>query len=424
MPAISVRGADQQNAPFRSGAATVLLLSSERWGASWLTKHNYAATLACLGNKVYFVNPCGRRVGFTKLKTCNVAVEQRHGRGTVAVLDTALPVPGRVREWNPQLRSVIMRWPARLIRLHLPRPADFVIDFGSQFPDLKQFEPAVPIYFPVDEVNTVLPRATLCSANPKNCDFLFSVSDFIIGSFRNLRVPALNLGHGLNDAFAAVAEEVIAASSEPERVSKGKESGGVRVGYIGNIGSKFLDVVTLLEIVRRNPEIKFEFFGPFEAGNTNLGFDLATSGMVNRLLASPNVVLHGPVAPDQLAKSTRHIDLWLLCYRPELSSGRACNSHKLLEYMATGKCIVSNPMRILEQEPFSSLILFPNNASQSIIDVFAKAIDNLRYLNNMTLCKARASYALSRCYTLLIEQIEQVLTSRRRVITEAALRLP
>lgn len=415
-----MKSKELQHASFRTGTATVLVLSSEMWGTSWLTKHNYAATLACLGNRVLYVNPCSRKVRFSKVSTFDVPVEQRRGRGTVTVVDTALPVPGRVREWDLRLRSIVMRWPARLIREHLATPADFVIDFGSQFPDLKQFRPAVPIYFPVDEVDAAESLLTLRSPRPKGCELMFSVSDSIISSFRNLHVPAFNLGHGLNDSFAAVAEEVLARSSLPERRPSSTKR-VLHVGYIGNIGSKFLDIDSVTQIIQRHSRINFEFFGPFEAGNTNLGFSATTPLVVNQLRACPNVVLHGPVPPEQLARRIRHIDLWLLCYRPELSCGRACNSHKLLEYMATGKCIVSNPMRILEEKPFSSLVLFPAGASQTILDVFANAVANIHTLNDASQQRSRASFALSRSYSLLVGEMEKIVTARRQADAQISL---
>lgn len=106
-------------------------------------------------------------------------------------------------------------------------------------------------------------------------------------------------------------------------------------GYMGEINS--LDIELLEFLARRNPGVSFVFIGDIYA-------DMA------RVQALPNVHFLGKrpyrVLPDYL----RGFDVCCLYYRTDATFNNYRNPKKLLEYMATGKPIVS--VSILEVQHF------------------------------------------------------------------------
>jgi hypothetical protein len=59
-------------------------------------------------------------------------------------------------------------------------------------------------------------------------------------------------------------------------------------------------------------------------------------------MAAPNVILHGMVSPELLSKELRRMDAFLICYDVTKDQSKGTNYHKVMEYLAYGRPIVSN----------------------------------------------------------------------------------
>jgi hypothetical protein len=64
--------------------------------------------------------------------------------------------------------------------------------------------------------------------------------------------------------------------------------------------------------------------------------------------------LHGIVSPKELADAYNNIDAFLVCYDYNHDKNECSNSHKIMEYLSTGKPIISTRVSM-----YDDLNLFP-----------------------------------------------------------------
>ena len=88
----------------------------------------------------------------------------------------------------------------------------------------------------------------------------------------------------------------------------------------------------------------FECFGAYEFNNSNLGgsADTETIAFIEDLKHAPNLILHGMVPSEILAKELRRMDAFLICYDVKKDQSKGTNYHKVMEYLAYGRPIASN----------------------------------------------------------------------------------
>jgi len=105
-----------------------------------------------------------------------------------------------------------------------------------------------------------------------------------------------------------------------------------------------LDVGCLIKIITENPEVIFEFWGTYEAKQSNIGggSDKEVEQFISQLQQARNVVLHGPVHPKQLAVEFQRMNAFLICYDIQKDQSRGTNYHKVMEYLSTGQVVISN----------------------------------------------------------------------------------
>lgn len=140
-------------------------------------------------------------------------------------------------------------------------------------------------------------------------------------------------GHGVNYEHFAKAQGPGDVPADIAAI-QAKNPGPI-AGYMGEINS--LDIELLEFLARRNPGVSFVFIGDIYAD-------------MQRLQALPNVHFLGKRSYEQLPDYLRAFDVCCLYYRTESTFNNYRNPKKLLEYMATGKPIVS--VSILEVEHF------------------------------------------------------------------------
>jgi hypothetical protein len=112
----------------------------------------------------------------------------------------------------------------------------------------------------------------------------------------------------------------------------------------GNFLRSDIDRPVLLEIIKTHTDLLFECFGAYEFNNSNLGgsVDTETKEFIEYLQHSPNVILHGRVRPEILAQELRRMDAFFICYDVSKDQSKGTNYHKVMEYLAYGRPIVSN----------------------------------------------------------------------------------
>ena len=111
---------------------------------------------------------------------------------------------------------------------------------------------------------------------------------------------------------------------------------------------------------------------------------------------------------DSGAVEIRDIDGFLVCIDPEADSNKGSNSHKILEYLNTGKVVISNYISSYSDKR-DLIAMVDENSNSKLPDLFKKVISNLSSYNSIEFQKKRIEFALDNTYAKQIDRIETYL---------------
>jgi hypothetical protein len=147
--------------------------------------------------------------------------------------------------------------------------------------------------------------------------------------------------------------------------------------------------------------IEFRFIGPYgKPSPQNRGSPMP----VELLRSLPNCRLTGIASIEEVLVAANDVDVWLLCndrkYRPD----GGINAHKLLEYLATGKAVLSNAVEAFEG---TDLLTMPDSAENNNMPaMLGEMLDSLERINSPEVMRNRAAYALQFSYARHVDQID------------------
>ena len=369
---------------------TILILTPQAWGKMKLAKHHYAIELAKRGNEVYFLNPPDNHRWSWGRKRIRIKPDE-HQRG-LFIVDQQLYFPYRIKFHSRKIYNRLIKKQIRDILRVIHKPVDIIwsFDIGNLFP-LSCFDKRIfKIFHPVDE-----PSDKNAIAAAAGADVLFSVTREIISKYKDFHIPAEFINHGLPDEFIGI------------RLNQPPKGQPINVGLSGNFLRPDLDRKILLQIVRGNPECRFHFFGIYMASDSNIGSseDMETNAFIDRLQEFTNVEFHGVLKTKELAVALNRMDALLICYDMQLDQSRGTNYHKVMEYLSTGKVIVSN--NITTYQPYPDLIRMNDSRENNKLlpALFRDTITNLFHWNSDLLVNQRKSFANENTYRDQLERI-------------------
>lgn len=369
------------------------LISPERWGKMRISKHHYALELADRGCTVYFIEP-------PTLDTQGVTIRQTDDHPRVYVV-TYKPVfrgerflPAVIFEW-------LLRRQIRLLVDQIGRKPDVVWCFQSfLFRNLSWFGAPVRIFFLADQFNKsgVPPEADTATLT-------LAVSDTIYDRIKSGGRPVCRVNHGLQRAFheslVQRLNEQPQASLQPPKV----------VGYLGNLRMEALNREAMLRIVDTCADLTFIFWGSYKPAELNLGglqSDEANR-FIDQLIARPNVELRGAFHGQELRDQMEDADVFWLCLKLDLTE--VCdgsNSHKIMEYLSTGKPVISQPVSSYKG---SDLIYMMSPSDRDFPSFFSATLKKLQAGEDPALSRRRMEFAKDNSYAAQLRRIEEMLTS-------------
>lgn len=365
----------------------ILLVSSEVWSKIHRSKHHYAMTLAELGNEVFFLNP----VAFN-LKKGEVRIEPSGVNDNLHIVTYRPFFPWIIKFHLKWLYRVLIRIQIGKILKKIGKRIDIVWDMSCSYlyNDLSIFRAGVKIFHPVDRIGPDVSR--------KKADIFFSVSPLIISNYKAEGVPKYLINHGLSLAFEPVASESFLKVDY--RTKK------IQVGYIGTLLIPSFDRELFKKIVLDHSQIDFVLIGPYGNEYTGVKNEYSEDDIqfIDFLKKSPNIVLKGILSSDEIAGEINKYDAFLLCYKNH-EHYQSDNSHKILEYLSTGKVIISNEILFYKD---SGLIEFATRETPLDV-VFNKVINNIDYYNSEELAIRRKAFARSNSYVIHVKRIEELL---------------
>ena len=222
-------------------------------------------------------------------------------------------------------------------------------------------------------------------------DFVFTTSSTISQKYKIYNSNTFVINHGLASHFANM----------PNYQPLG---GKVNVGYVGNLQYQYLDDSTLCKIVADNPNVYFHFAGPTSKSNLSSEDNNELIGSIKRM---PNVKFHGEIPSAELPEFLSKCDFFLMCYNAEKYREEVANPHKLLEFLSTGRVVVSH---FIDQ--YQGTDLFEMAIGQADLPkLFKKVLKNLEQYNSNSLSERRREFAVQNTYTNQIDRIQEILNA-------------
>lgn len=358
-----------------------------------ISKHHYALELADQGCTVYFIEP-------PTLDTQGVTIRQTDDHPRVYVV-TYKPVfrgerflPAVIFEW-------LLRRQIRLLVDQIGRKPDVVWCFQSfLFRNLSWFGAPVRIFFLADQFNKQGTPPEVDSAS-----LVLAVSDTIYNRIRAGNKSVFRINHGLQKYFHAAIPEALASASdlpaEPHRT----------VGYLGNLRIESMDRDAILTVIEAHPELTFIFWGSYKTNELNLGGlqDHDSDRFIAQLEAKSNVQLRGAFHGQELLSQMKEVDLFWQCFKLNLTVfSDGSNSHKMLEYLSTGKPVISQP---LSSYKGSDLIYMMSPSDRDFPSFFSATLKKLQAGEDPALSRRRMEFAKDNSYAAQLRRIEEMLTS-------------
>ena len=307
--------------------------------------------MATQGHKVYFINP--PKFKFLKSKVEISKVDE------IFIVNLTVPLPYWMKFKMPVISSkYIGKQYSRLLMQASHPNILWNFDNETYFQQEHLFN-CLKIFHPVDAFENHFNK----SYNDLY-DFAFSVSPEILNTIPIEKKLFVN--HALGKVFENLA--FTRSASEQNRTNSNNK---IRIGYVGNLSIRFLDHSNLLKIVSSNPGIEFNFIGNFETNDKN----------VDKLKFLPNTVFHGVIKGEQLYFKILDFDLLLLCYKKQ-PGYLGDNSHKLLEYLATGLPVFSSKLTVYKDNPLIEMAV--NDDNSDYVARFNETVENLDSLKTST----------------------------------------
>lgn len=368
---------------------TVLVLSQQDWGTMFLSKHHYAVELGKMGNYVYYVEGPNSDMSLRKGEVRINATDHKN----VFFIRHRLSFPLFLKFKLPSLYSFLIARHIRKLIKCISQKVDAVISFDiSNTLPLTAFDKCSRILIAADDSKD---KSAIEAA--KGASAILGIAKELLYKYEGFDVPKYVLGHGVAAYF--INEELSVKNNNP-----------LQIGMSGNFLRRDLDRQSMVAIIKENTEVVFNLWGSCDYDNSNLlsDKDYDTLAFIDTLRKCKNVVLHGQVSPSVLAVALKKMDGFLICYDIEKDQSGGTNYHKVLEYLATGKVIISN--NITTYDTADKLIQMPAERNNvNLPDLFREVITNIDKHNAVPQQQKRIAYAKEYTYVSNLKKIASYL---------------
>lgn len=262
------------------------------------------------------------------------------------------------------------------------------------------------IFFIADQIQNITQTRAA-----KKADLVVSVSEEILSQFRPLNKNCLLINHGLNNNYAEYALNKAANFLQP--VGDAEKNKRLQVGYIGNLLITALYEEGLKQIVSEHPEIDFHFWGAHESVGNNLlaSYDqkiVETIQFIKQNCA--NAFFYGVKRADEIISELDKIDFFIYINSSAKDINGGANSHKILEYLSTGKAVVSTWLSYYAD--LDLLVMIPKGKEADFSVEFNKVANNLVIFNSQEYAVKRIDFALKNTYSQNVKKIQEACKSK------------
>lgn len=349
----------------------VLIISPEPWKWQYVSKHHYAITLANLGYGVYFLNP--PLSTFTQITILNTEYKNVHEIEAPKVLKGLRFYPKKIRNY------VEKRWLKKLEESIGKKFTTIWLFENSRFYDMDFAGDRLKIYHQVDSNQNFHLKEAASSA-----DICFCVTDFIKRDLLVYNKKVFKIEHGINflDKHTQLSEL---------QIEYLKENGTIHVAYVGNLDSRDVDIDTLYGLVKAFPDVTFHFVGSYSKNEK----------IYSLCKEFKNIMWWGRVESTLIASILEKVDITVLTY---IVNEQNANSHKLLEYLYSGKVTVATYVDAYKDKRHL-LEMTDEDKTDNYNELFKEVVENLDFYNATQKQEERIAFAKEHSYENQLNKI-------------------
>jgi len=367
---------------------TILLISPEAWGKSFVSKHHYAIYLS-KHNTVYFLNPVSK----SNLNPFgNVRVQTKNINSNLIEVTYKNLIP-RLNRLPKFIQKYIYNKQAKQIQRKLNiNKFDIVWSFDPyRFWNQKFWRTNKSIYHTVDVHFTKCFELDIS----KSSNIVLLSSELLRKKLESSNPNIYYTGHASDiDSFE---------KSNIEKKISIPGSNKIKSGLVGNFNNN-VDYNLIFDIANHNILIDFIFIGPFEANN--LGYSKSTKDTIIKLEKLTNVFFIGEIPSEKLHNWLINFDLNLVLYKEE-KRDIIINPHKMMGYFHTGKITICSWFNQYKDAENEFVYITKNN--KDIPEVIKRVSTNLEYWNNMKLQQKRKQFSIANSYDKKIDEINNII---------------
>ena len=378
----------------------ILLISPNPWGGMKVSKHHYAQHLAGLGYIVFFLNPPTYCYRFNT----RVFILESNLPGLKIIEVERNILFYFLRFKNLFLYSKLIKCSINKIISRIPVEIDIVWSFESNLYDnLRLFKSQYTIFHAVDNLISDWQKKPSMSA-----DLNIAVSKSILNELKNAASRTLFINHGINSSLQEFANNKL--QEIKSNVIHEKFASVIKIGFSGNLLRSNLDYLFLTICITNYPDFEFVFIGNYDVEDSNLGAseNKELIEFIAFLKKRDNVRLHGVVDSSVMPHILDECDVLLVPIK-KTKYYDGSNSHKILEYLSTGKVIVSYWVETYSNNNLLVMTEMNDDKSESLLRVFENVVAELDRYNKRELMEERLKFALKNTYdtniTLILENI-------------------
>ena len=383
---------------FKLRNKTIIILSPQAWGKMHISKHHYAIELTKRDNIVYFFNPPD-----TNHHTGKVKIEKEKNNNNLYIVNYSFIFPYNIKFHIRKLFDLLLKPHLNYILKKINRNIDVVWNFDTNlFSDLNIFGNNITkIYHPVDNITGKHQKSLIDSS-----DYIFTVSEVIKNDLQkaNNSKEIHLINHGVSDYFLSSSKK-----SSPKNNKK-----KIKTCFLGNLLVASLDRKITKRIISENTEVEFIFIGAYYSGNLGGTTDVESKDFISFLKNSDNVILKGAMHPKDAVKELQKADILMVLIDPMKDINKGSNSHKIIEYLSTGKVIVSNHISSYKDKP-GLIEMVDEMTNEKLPELFIKVKNNLNYYNNTEMQQKRIDYANDNTYEKQISRIENIIKNTDKI---------
>ncbi|MEL7003920.1 MAG: glycosyltransferase [Bacteroidota bacterium] len=212
----------------------------------------------------------------------------------------------------------------------------------------------------------------------------FGTSSFIVDKLKKSNSKSFFINHGVGHLPETQSVKWVQNFDKP-----------LVIGYAGNLNIPYFDWELFAKLIDNNKDCDFHLVGPWSLDHRN-----------SFLNGRSNVKWLGVVDSQELPDFYNSADILTVTYKADEHKEQLSNPHKFMEYLASGKVILST---YTDQYADLKDLIVMSDRDGEFLALFSTIKKSIKKFNSENLVNRRIAFASENSYFKQIERIEKIL---------------